>query len=87
MLVKAPKRSPEWHARRKQFHEDVIWFETHRKELVDKYPDHWVGVYRKEVVGAAEDIEDLMTQMKADQVPILRSYIDFVATKPKLWVI
>ena len=87
MLVKAPQRSPEWYAGRKQFREDIIWFQSHRKELVAQYPDHWVAVYRKGVVGAAEDIEDLMTHLKANNLPIGSTYVDFAATKPKVWVI
>ena len=86
MLIKA-KPDPERDAGLQQFHEDVVWFKTRRKELAAQYPDQWVAVYCKEVVGAAEDIEDLMTHLKANSLPIGSTHVDFAATKPKVWVI
>ena len=86
MLIKV-KPDPEREAKLQQFHEDVIWFETHRKELVAQYPNHWIGVYQKEVVGADEDLEALMKRVKASGVSIRSTYFDFAATKPKIWVI
>ena len=87
MMIKTGPQSPEQIAALEQFHEDVIWFMTHRKELATKYPDQWVAVYLEEVVGASEDIYDLMAHLKANNVPIGSTYVDFAATKPKVWII
>ena len=86
MLIKSIP-DPERDARLQRFHEDVVWFSAHRKELAEQYPDQWVAVYCKEVVGAAEDHEDLMSHLKANHLPIGSTHIDFAATKPKVWVI
>ena len=86
MLIKS-KPDPEREARLQRFHEDVVWFSAHRKELTAQYPDRWVAVYRKEVVGAHEDIEELSKHLKASHVPNGRAYVHFAAAKPKAWVI
>lgn len=86
MLIKS-KPDPERDARLQRFHEDAVWFKTHRKELVAQYPDQWVAVYRKEVVGVDEDPELLMMRLKANCGSIGSIYFGFAATKPKVWVI
>ena len=34
-----------------RFHEDGQFFDTHYDELLKKYPEHWIAVFCKEVVG------------------------------------
>ena len=87
MMIKTGPQSPEQIAALKQFHEDVIWFMTHRRELVTKYPDHWVAVYLEEVVGADEDLEALLAHLKSTHVPPGSAHVGFAATKPKVWII
>ena len=77
---------PEREARLQRFHEDVVWFKTHRKELAAQYPDQWVAVYRKEVVGVDEDPELLMMRLKANCGSIGSIYFGFAATKPMIWI-
>ena len=85
MLIKA-KPDPERDAGLQQFHEDVVWFKTRRKELAAQYPDQWVAVYRKKVVGTDEDPEGLMTRLKASYGSIGSMYFGFAATKPTIWI-
>ena len=36
-----------------QFREDTIFLESIRPELLCQYPDCWIAIYQKEVVGIA----------------------------------
>ena len=60
-----------------RFHADVLWFDEHYKELKSLYPDHWVCVYNKEMVGANEDPELLIAEMQSKDVPIAHAFFDF----------
>ena len=69
-----------------RYHADVLWFDDHYKELKSLYPDQWVGVYNKEVVGAHEDAEFLLEYLHCRNVPIENTFFDFVHTEEKIWV-
>ena len=60
-----------------RFHADALWFSDHYKELRSLYPDQWVCVYNKEVAGANEDPELLITEMQSKNVPVAHAYFKF----------
>ena len=68
-----------------RFTADAKWFDSHYDELLAKYPDHWVGVYHKKVVGASTDGKALIVKLSNDGMPVGRIYFDFLPTKPTLW--
>ena len=69
-----------------RYHADALWFGAHYKELRPLYPDQWVAVYNKEVVGANEDAELLMSDLDSGDVPIENTYFKFISTKNMDWV-
>jgi hypothetical protein len=35
------------------------YFEAHREELLEQYPEHWVVIYQRHLVGAASNLDQL----------------------------
>lgn len=68
-----------------RFTADAKWFDRHYDELLDKYPDQWVGVYHKKVVGASPDCEALIVNLSNDGMPVGRIYFNFLDSKQTLW--
>ena len=36
-----------------RFHKDGLWFSDHYEQLLEQYPDQWVAIYNKTVVGSS----------------------------------
>jgi hypothetical protein len=36
------------------------YFEAHREELLEQYPEHWVVIYQGQLVGAASNLDQLV---------------------------
>lgn len=68
-----------------RFTADAKWFDSHYDDLLAKYPDHWVGVYHKKVVGASTDGEALIVKLSNDGMPVGRIYFDFLDSKQTIW--
>ncbi len=68
-----------------RYHADALWFGERYEELRSLYPDQWVGVYNKEVVGAHEDAELLMDDLQSRNVPIENTYFKFMSSKDEVW--
>jgi len=48
--------------------QDFIY--AHRDELVKQYPDQWIAVYRKDIVGHHKDLLSLVRKLRASGVPL-----------------
>ena len=48
---------------------DVEYYEAHYVELLAQYPDQWIAILDRKVVGASDDAFKLMAQVEADGVP------------------
>jgi hypothetical protein len=35
------------------------YFEAHREELLEQYPEHWVVIHQRRLVGAASNLDQL----------------------------
>ncbi len=46
----------------KRYFEDMMWAEEHMAELAEKYPNMWVAIYEKRVVGAGRSISEAEAQ-------------------------
>ena len=51
---------------------DVEYYEAHYVELLAQYPDQWIAILDRKVVGASDDAFKLMAQVEADGVPTNR---------------
>ena len=54
----------------KRFGEDHKYFSDRYRELLERYPEHWIAVYNKEVVGADTDFRRLGEDLMARGYPL-----------------
>jgi hypothetical protein len=69
----------------KRFHEDGQFFDTHYDELLKKYPELWIAVFYKEVVGTDTDFDRLLDDLKSRGFPLNRMVIDRVTAQKIKW--
>jgi len=60
---------------------DAEYFQAHRQELLERYPERWVAVYNQEVVAAAKDQKRLLRQLERRGVPSGRVFRDNLTDK------
>lgn len=66
---------------------DAEYFQAHRQELLERYPDHWVAVYNLEVVGAAKDHKRLIRQLQRKGTPASMAFVDYLTEKEDLFIV
>jgi hypothetical protein len=59
-----------------QFNEDTHYLYTHRKEWMRKYPNHWVVVFKGELVSYAPKLGDALAAAEAKGVSSAEAAID-----------
>ena len=70
----------------RRFTEDQRFFGDVYDELLERYPEKWVAVYRKEIVGADADFGRLLKSMKARGYPLSRLAINHVTAETVNWI-
>ena len=71
----------------KRFRNDALYFQQHRRELLARYPDRWVAVYNRQVVGNAADPRRLLSQLKREGIPPSQVYWEHLSTKEELLIV
>lgn len=69
-----------------RYHANALWFGDHYEELKALYPDLWVGIRDKKVVGTHENPELLMIELKSKGISLETMYFHFLPTEEKVWV-
>ena len=69
----------------KRFSEDGHFFDAHYNELLEKYPEHWIAVFYKEVVGTDTDFDRLLDDLKSQGFPLSRMFIKQVTSRKVKW--
>ena len=64
------------------FKEDTLFVNDNAREIRRLYPDQWVAVYDKQVVGADANLDRLLDNLKALGYPPGKSLIKRVETNP-----
>ncbi len=55
--------------RLRRFQRDIDYFEAHREELLDRYPEQWIAIFNEQVVGTAPTVEQVLDGLSAKGVP------------------
>ncbi len=71
----------------KQYREDVIYLDSLVPELVKEFPDHYVAVYQKKVVGTGKYRKILLRKLEKEGIPRDGVAIEFMATNPILLIV
>lgn len=70
-----------------RFHKNVDYYETHRAELLTQYPEQWVAIFNEAVVGADPDYEHLLDELKAQDLPLGKVFIQHATEKDELLIL
>jgi hypothetical protein len=70
-----------------QFSADMAYFDAHRDELLARFPERWVAVYRNRVVGTAKQLPQLMAQLDRKRMPRGSVFVDYVTAKDDLLIL
>lgn len=70
-----------------RFTEDAKYFDRHRQELLEQYPEHWVAVYNQQVVGAATDIKRLISKVQEQGIRPGEVYREYLTTDETLLIL
>ena len=64
-----------------QFRDDTNFLESIRPELQNQYPNRWVGIYQRRVVGTGATLKEVIRKLDEKGVPKSRAVIDFLRTE------
>jgi len=70
-----------------RFGRDAEYFDQHRQEFLQRYPEQWVAVYHQQVVGADEDPKRLVEQLERKGIPPGLVFRDYVTDKEDLLIL
>ena len=73
------------HTELERFHNDGLWFSDHYNELLEEYPDHWVAIYHKEVVGTSPNPDELLADLNNRAIPINDVFFKFMSSVEVDW--
>jgi len=46
------------------------FIESHRKKLVQEYPDQWIAVYKQKIIGVNKELRTLVYKIRTSDVPL-----------------
>lgn len=70
-----------------RYERDAEYFEEHREELLQRYPERWVAIYNQRVVGAARDPKRLRRQVERQGIPPGDSFWEYVTDQEELLIL
>ena len=71
----------------RRFTEDHLFFGEMYNEFLERYPEKWVAVYHKEVVGVDADFGRLLKSLKASGYPLRCLAINHVTAEDVNWIL
>lgn len=70
-----------------RFKRDTAYYEQHREELLEQYPEQWVAIFNQQVVGAAPEYEQLLDHLQARGVPVGQALVEHLTSKDELLIL
>ena len=61
-----------------EFAKSAALLSSRQPRLIEKYPSQWIGVYRENVEGNAERLDELIELLKEKQIPLGDTIIRFI---------
>jgi len=77
----------EQRAELERFRQDTDYLLSHWEELLQQYPEQWVAIFNREVVGTAADFGQLLTDLQNKGVPIGRARIEHLTRREDVLVL
>jgi Family of unknown function (DUF5678) len=70
-----------------QYRRDAQYFEEHREELLEQYPERWIAIYHQQVVGVAKDAKRLKTQLERKGISPSRVFREYLTNNEELLIL
>ena len=70
-----------------QFQKDIEYSETHREELLNQYPEQWIAVLKRKVVGHASDVYELLDELRERGIPTERVVLRHLTRQEELFIL
>jgi hypothetical protein len=70
-----------------RFTSDAQYFDQHRRELLQAYPERWIAIYNHQVVGAAKHLKRLVAQLERKGIPRGRAFVDYATEREDLLIL
>jgi len=84
LLEKALKSAgglDEFKRKRDQFYHDLAYFDKKQEELIEKYNENWIAIYKSEVVAHRKGYNDILTQIEKMGLPEEQLVIKFISSR------
>jgi hypothetical protein len=75
----SPEEALEAQRDHERFRTDALYFDAHREDMLNRFPEHWVAIYYEKLVGVAKGYRDLLIQLTSSGVPVGAAYIQYAA--------
>ena len=73
--------------RLQRFQRDIDYYEGHREELLDRYPEQWVAIFNEQVVDTAPTIEQVLIGLRAKGVPPGQGLVEHLTRHDELLIL
>ncbi len=71
----------------KRFKRDTKYYQDHQEELLEQYPEQWVGIFNEQVVGTAPDFDQLLDDLQAKGIPVGKTLVEHLTRKDELLIL
>ena len=70
-----------------RFREDSQYLDHHHDQFVRQYPDQWIAIYNKKVVGVHGDFEMLLEVLRKKGISPGNVVIELMSTEKVTWIL
>ncbi|MBI3327239.1 MAG: hypothetical protein HYZ81_11130 [Nitrospinae bacterium] len=70
-----------------RYREDALYFEQHRQEWLQRYPERWIAVYNQAVVATARRLPQLLERIEKQGLPRAQVFIEHVSAREDLLIL
>jgi len=77
----------EKQAELRRFRKDAEYYEAHRAELLQQYPEQWVAIFNQQVVAADQDFDRVLDEVEGRGLPVGRVFIQRLTAKDELLIL
>ena len=80
--------TPESHqASIARFQQDVDYFESRYEELLQQFPEQWVAILNRTVVGNDTNLDRLLSRLDSEGIPIEKALIEHVTAEEDVLIL
>ena len=70
-----------------RFQQDIDYYESCYEELLQQYPEQWVAILNRTVVGSDTDLDRLLSRLNSEGIPIEKALIEHVTAEEDVLIL